>query len=157
MIYPWNRFGDVGFKIIQRSIIIPYFMSVSYVMPNTQNEFKGNAAVERAANDAAIKGDKRGARAIRDADELRKLQKDYKDKGMTAEQATADFTKSLVADAAGRSQNVVATSLQSIGGGGGFSAGGDPVRQAQERSLKAQQELVKLNQDILAALKGTAQ
>lgn len=106
-------------------------------------KFKADRDADARADDAAIRGDKKGAQAIRDAKDLRALQKEYEANGMTAAQATADFQRALVADAAGRQPQILADSMAAIGGGGNAFQGVDPAIAAQERATRAAEQAAK--------------
>jgi hypothetical protein len=102
-----------------------------------QESFRDDAAVQRAINDARARGDNRGAQALEDAEQLRKMRDDYAMNGMTADQADSDFAASLMAQAANRMPGIVTDSRAAVGGGGGAFQGRDPILAAQERATRA--------------------
>jgi hypothetical protein len=112
--------------------------------------------IERAANQALIRDDKKGAQAIQDAETLRQLQRDYVADGKTAAQATADFRTRLVAEAAGGRPSAAVSSLQSIGGGGSFAGGADPRLVAQERATRATELLGPRLDELIRLTRGPA-
>lgn len=98
---------------------------------------------ERKRNAALVSGDRKGAQAIDDAAALREQINRYDGLGLSKDQATADFQRSIMAQAAGQAPNIVASSMQSIGGGGRAYQGQDPVLAAQQRSMRAQEQAAK--------------
>ncbi len=101
-----------------------------------QAKFRAGVAVDRAANNATINKNSKAAQAIRDADEIRKLQDQYQANGMDPAQAQADWSRSIMAQAAQAAPRIVSDSSQSVGGGGG-SFGSNPILAAQQRVQRA--------------------
>lgn len=95
---------------------------------------------EREKNAALARGDRKDAQALDDSAALRAQRDRYAALGLSTEQADADFRASLLADAMGRNPSVVASSLASIGGGGGAYQGQDPMVSAMERANRAQEQ-----------------
>lgn len=104
-------------------------------------KFARDRKVERDANAALIRGDTKGAQAIRDAAALREMEQDYAKNGMSPEQAKADFQQNILAQAAGQAPSIVADSKQAIGGGGSAFQGRDPVLRAQERIARLNEQI----------------
>lgn len=98
---------------------------------------------ERAINSARANGDRKGAQAIEDAGALQSLIERYDGLGLSADQARADFTQGLIADAAGQRPNIVASSTQAIGGGGFAYQGRDPMLAAEERAQRSREQALK--------------
>ncbi len=98
--------------------------------------FQRDRNLEGKAADAAIRRDKKGARAIQDAQDLEAKIQEYKANGMTEAQAKSNFKRDLLAEAANRGPQVVADSIQRVGGGGGASVT-DPIAKATERAARA--------------------
>jgi len=107
-----------------------------------RRDFAQDRGVDREANAALIGGDKKGAQAIRDAEELRKMREQYATMGMSPEQAKADFEQNILAQAAGKTPSIVTDSRQSVGGGGGAFQGADPILRAQERIARLNERMV---------------
>jgi trimeric autotransporter adhesin len=104
-------------------------------------EFARDRKTERDANAATIRGDRKGAQAIRDANDLRQLQDQYVNNGMSPEQAKADFEQNILAQAAGKIPSIVTDSKQSVGGGGGVYQAADPMLRAQERIARLNEQV----------------
>jgi hypothetical protein len=116
---------------------------------------KGRAeiAVNRAKDNAQIRGDSKGAQALQDNADLARMRAEYEAKGLTSQQADSDFALGIKAQAAQVQPRIVADSMQSIGGGGG-SYGSDPMLAAQQRIAESnaiQQEYLRI---IAAAAAG---
>ena len=116
-------------------------------------EARKNAGLERAANDQTIAGSPNQAQALRDNAERAKMQAEYEDAGMTAQQADSDWAANIKAQATGKTPRIIADSLQAIGGGGG-SAGTDPMLAATERIRLATTTNSAYLQRIAVALEG---
>lgn len=117
-----------------------------------QSKFRADRAVDRAANNALINNDRKAAKALQDAAELAKVRDEYAANGLSREQADADFASSVRAQAMQQAPRIVADSLQRVGGGGG-SAGADPMLAAQKR-IEAYQAAMVTYLRIIAAKDG---
>jgi hypothetical protein len=117
---------------------------------------KGRAeiAVDRAKNNAVIKGNSRAAQALQDNTDLAKMRADYEAKGLTAKDANSDWAAGIKAQAVSVQPRIVADSMQSIGGGGG-SYGGDPMLAAQQRIAEAGAQALAVQRLILSAVEGS--
>ncbi|EIQ01048.1 hypothetical protein OpiT1DRAFT_05612 [Opitutaceae bacterium TAV1] len=102
-----------------------------------RREFAKDREFERAVTAMTMRGDRKGARAMQDLDRLYKKQNEYESMGLTREDAAKDWRQEMMAEAVSQTPNVVADSIQSVGGGGGYSQS-EPVRAAIERQLEAQ-------------------
>ena len=96
---------------------------------------RAEIAIDRAKNNEQINRNPRAAQALQDVADREKLRAEYEAKGLTTADADSDFAASIKAQAAQTAPRIVADSLQSIGGGGG-SAGSDPMLAAQVRIEK---------------------
>lgn len=88
-----------------------------------------------------------GQRGMDDALTLRTTTDDYEAHGMTAEDAHRDLTSRWRSEAALQTPRVVADSMQSVGGGGGFAAT-NPLMSVQKRI----EELNRRSADLLAII-----
>ena len=88
-----------------------------------------------------------GARGIDDAMTLRGMEDEYQANGLRPGQARDDLTAGWLAEARNQRPTVVADSMQSIGGGGGFSTT-EPLVQAQKRIEELLNRSVELQQLI---------
>ncbi|MEO7701847.1 MAG: hypothetical protein ABIZ04_21690 [Opitutus sp.] len=102
-----------------------------------QAQFREETALNRDRNERTAKGDFKGAQAVTDFIELRKLTDQYGANGLSPQQAKEDFAGNLRADIRQKQPSVVVDSLQAVGGGGGFSISpGDAI---QERLVRIQE------------------
>lgn len=109
-----------------------------------QAQFRQEVALKRERDTRLSKGDTKGAQAITDFLDLKKLTGDYLANGLTAGQAKADFATDLRAKAFQNQRTIVVDSLQAVGGGGGVSANpGDAIAA----------RIAQLNADQLAVLR----
>ena len=88
-----------------------------------------------------------GARGIDDAMTLRGMEDEYRANGLRPGQARDDLTAGWLAEARNQRPTIVADSMQSIGGGGGFSTT-EPLVQAQKRIEELLNRSVELQQLI---------
>lgn len=115
---------------------------------------RGDIAVERAGNNAILNRNPEAAQALQDAAELSKLRDQYEKIGLTSGQADSDFAQRIRAGAMQAAPRLVADSLQRVGGGGG-SAGSDPMLAAQMRIEKYNAAMVKYLEIISKGAGGT--
>jgi len=107
---------------------------------DTRN-FRRDQAVEIAANEARVKGDKRGARGIEDQERLRSLTLQNIIEGdMTRSDAEAMAERQLKAEIGAQEKakgsSIVADQFQRLGLGG-FASGSDPAQRSRDRMVKA--------------------
>lgn len=88
-----------------------------------------------------------GARGIEDAMTLRGMQDEYQANGLSPNQARYDLTAGWLAEARNQRPTIIADSMQSIGGGGGF-ASTEPLMQVQKRIEELLNRSVELQQLI---------
>jgi hypothetical protein len=88
-----------------------------------------------------------GARGIDDAMTLRGMEDEYQANGLRPGQARDDLTAGWLAEARNQRPTIVADSMQSIGGGGGFSTA-EPLVQVQKRIEELLNRSVELQQLI---------
>lgn len=102
------------------------------ILEANRAKFRADAAGDRMRNQALEAGDTRRAQAIDDVRERQRLRDQYRANGMSEAQADADYALRIRAQAMQNGPRVVADSMQSIGGGGGFGAS-NPMVAAQQR------------------------
>lgn len=100
--------------------------------------FRADTGVDRARSAALLRGDRLGAQALDDNRELQKLRDQYVANGLTTAQADKDFKAALLANAMAQGPRLVADSLQSVGGGGGYSQA-SPMAATMTRIEKLEQ------------------
>jgi len=88
-----------------------------------------------------------GSRGIEDAMTLRGMQDEYQANGLSPNQARSDLTAGWLAEARNQRPTIIADSMQSIGGGGGFSTT-EPLVQVQKRIEELLNRSVELQQLI---------
>jgi hypothetical protein len=98
--------------------------------------FKAGAGLDRAKNQALANDNPRAALAVDDVRALRQLREQYAANGLSHAQADSDFFLGLKAQAMANGPKIIADSMQSIGGGGGFGSS-NPVVAALMRQTEA--------------------
>lgn len=88
-----------------------------------------------------------GSRGIEDAMTLRGMEDEYQANGLSPNQARSDLTAGWLAEARNQRPTIIADSMQSIGGGGGF-ASTEPLMQVQKRIEELLNRSVELQQTI---------
>ena len=108
-----------------------------------QSQYRVGKAVDRYR----ISLNALGARGIEDALTLRSMRDEYAANGLSPGQAQSDLTAGWLAEARNQRPTIIADSMQSIGGGGGFSTT-EPLVQVQNRIEELLNRSVELQQLI---------